>query len=199
MSSNTEAVMRLSASQFERILKADVAAASNGRPAVVPVGCRVSSERRAVARVSLGRRIQMRVGGADNNGRWQTVVVRDVSETGLSLLTDAEFAAEDLLVVRFQTGPGQHLCLEAKVCWSEPGGYERAGHLVGAAFERVIERQAFVLQGSSTGGTRPEQAEQAFDLKPAPDERRKRFGLGITAVALLEAGRSLLGRRSAAG
>jgi hypothetical protein len=183
--------MRLSASQFERIVKADVSTATNARAAIVPAGCRVSAERRATARVSLGRRIQLRVG----TGRWQTVVVRDVSETGLSVLADTEFAAGDLFTVRFQTGPGRHLTIASKVCWSEPGGYERAGHLIGASFERVIEQQAYVLQGApAAAGNPPAEAEA-----PVPADRRRRFGFGSAAAAVLEGGRALLRRGSVAG
>jgi hypothetical protein len=189
--------MKLSTVQFERIIKeAHGGGHSNVRPALVPAGCRVAAERRTSPRVSLGRRVQMRVGA---DGRWQTAVVRDVCETGLSVLTDFKLASGDLFVVRFQTGPGQHLCVESRVCWSEAGGYGRVGYLAGAAFERLIEHQAYVVQPDDdnvvavqTGGM--------VEMKPGRGEKRQRRGFGVTgAVSAVFGGlaRAIGGRRPA--
>ena len=187
--------MQLSTVQFERIVRAAGGDGSANRTAVVPAGARVAAERRAVARVSLGRRVQMQVSEAGADQRWQTALVRDVCETGLSVLTDAKLLPGDLFVVRLQTGPSQHLCVESRVCWAEAGGYGHVGYLVGAAFVRVIEHQAFVVQ--ATGG-RDVGSDAMVELKPARRARQRKGMFGVTGafVAVFDAARSICGRRT---
>jgi hypothetical protein len=190
--------MKLSTTQFERIIKeAHGGGHGNVRPALVPAGCRVAQERRTSPRVSMGRRVQMRVG---SDGRWQTAVVRDVCETGLSVLTDFKLAAGDLFVVRFQTGPGQHLCVESRVCWSEAGGYGHVGYLAGAVFERLIEHQAYVVQPDYDDDVVAVQTAGMVEMKPGRGQGRRRLAFGVTdAVSAVFGGlaRAIGGRRPA--
>jgi hypothetical protein len=185
--------MQMSQELFERFVgshDSDRVAPS----AVLPVGCRRAPERRVAVRMQFGKRAQIRRDRGKAAGKWETVMVRDVSQSGLGLLSDDAMSNGETFVVRLPQRDGT-LCrirCAAKRC--EAGGFGGVAFLVGATFEQIIEQPSIRLNDDDQHPTQwDEEVSSGFEAAGTPSrsaglrDKPVRTGLVRAAVNLLKA------------
>jgi PilZ domain len=136
--------MELTPEQFERIAGVPVPPspaqkAADKNDAVLPVGARRVSDLRAAARIGLGKRAKIRTMRGEQAGIWQTVIVQDISVTGVGILGDESMEAGDQFILHLQDTQDQTVPLKCNVCRCEPGGFGGVSFMIGAQFGSADE------------------------------------------------------------
>jgi hypothetical protein len=132
--------MELTLELFERLVgtAAPTIEASDAGGPVLPAGCRQVTERRTSARLALGKRARIRTLRGNQAGLWQTVMVQDVSLSGIGLLCDEPMAADDVFLLHLPDIRDQIVQIRCTVKRCESGGFGGVSFVVGAGYEQVI-------------------------------------------------------------
>ena len=130
--------MLLSMQMFDRIAGLSQGVARDNT--VLPVGCRRAPERRQASRIAYGYRTQICRDSGPKAGVWDTVMLRDISVSGVGYLCHEPMNRGDTFVLKLLDKEGQTIRIRCSVSRCEAGGFGNAAFLLGACFEQVVQQ-----------------------------------------------------------
>jgi PilZ domain len=139
--------MLLSTQLFDRIvgLSGSQASDAHRKQTVLPVGCRRVPERRSATRMAYGHRTQICCDGGKKAGVWDTVMLQDISLSGIGCLCHQPMDIGGTFVLKLADKDGESIRIRCKVQRCERGGFGNTAYLVGSTFEQVIQQQEMRL------------------------------------------------------
>ena len=149
---------------FERVMGMAAGGEGGGpKGTILPAGCRRAGERRQVVRQTFGRRGQIARDAGKQAGRWQTVMVQDVSTNGVGIVSDEAIPVGQTLVLKLKDAAEQPLRVRCIVRRCEAGGYGGAAYLVGAEYQQILQESPLTVREDepehpAVNGSTPDEA-----------------------------------------
>jgi hypothetical protein len=134
--------MLLSNQMFDRIVGLSGPDDPDGqrKATVLPAGCRRAAERRSTTRLAFGHRSQICCDNGPKAGRWETVMLQDISSQGIGCLCQEPRETGTTFVIKLTDKEGETIRIRCRVRRCERGGFGNTAFMVGATFEQVIQQ-----------------------------------------------------------
>ncbi len=144
-------LMVLPTQMLERITGTHEPLHQTTKAAVLPVGCRRRVERRQSPRIAFGKRSQISRDKGPFAGKWETVLLKEISQGGIGLLTQTPFSVGDTFIMKLPQSDGAEMRIRCATRRCEAGGFGGVSFLVGASFEQVIEESEICVNDDHDG------------------------------------------------
>jgi hypothetical protein len=129
----------LSEEQFERIVgNVDPSAIAEQEHRIMLPDGTFTTDRRSETRIPFGQRAKIRPDSPDHAESWSTVMLQDISPSGLCFLSEEAQAIDARFVLCLKEQSGELRCVRCSVQRCEPGGFGGTSFAIGAKFLHII-------------------------------------------------------------